>query len=127
MSDFWLSDEELAALHASIHQLAQNLVPGCTIEQIRPAINQTQALYNSGSYSRKGLALKLFWLLSEQDAGHISEHHGQRLREIFLGCLKGAVEKAQESEERAAQARERSKAARTFWIDLAGKGETRDD
>jgi hypothetical protein len=107
-----LSEEKQNALLESIHRLAQEHEPNCTLEQVKKCCN----LLNGRGYTRQDAAFCLYWELSEKI-------ENSRIACSFLRLLASRCKDDHAAEERIRQAakagRERVK---YFWIADERKG-----
>jgi hypothetical protein len=97
----YVNPQDIEALYTSIHRLAQQHVPGCTIEQVRKSANR---FYGSGMTRVQG-AFYLYWELAES---RLEGSYAER----FIELLRQKVEEVTRREQKR---KEEATAIRDYW------------
>jgi hypothetical protein len=101
----YLNDEKREALYASIHRLAKEHEPTCTLEQVKKVCN----MLHGHDYTRQEAAFCLYWELSEKKEGMIARR--------FLNLLTDRCKDEKAAEERIRQAKKASRErVKNFWV-----------
>jgi hypothetical protein len=97
----YVNPQDIEALYTSIHRLAQQHVPGCTIEQVRKSANR----FYGGGMTRVQSAFFIYWELAES---RLEDSYASR----FLVLVR---EKVEEVAAREQQRKEEATAIRDYW------------